>query len=81
MHYFHRALLSPLYLAPKRAPLHIIVVLAALGFNTVNGSLLAYQIAELEPKTGILFWAGVALWALGFCGNGETRFLELLCHS
>lgn len=73
VHYFHRALLSPLYLAPKRAPLHIMVVLAAFFFNGLNGTLLAYQVAQLEPKTGVLFWAGVSLWALGFFGNGECN--------
>ncbi|EJT50041.1 3-oxo-5-alpha-steroid 4-dehydrogenase [Trichosporon asahii var. asahii CBS 2479] len=69
VHYFHRALLSPLYLAPKRAPLHLVVVLAAFIFNGLNGSLLAYQFAQLQPRTGLLYWAGIALWALGFYGN------------
>lgn len=72
-HYFHRALLSPLVLAPKRAPLHIMVVLAGFIFNGLNGTLLAYQLAELEPKSDCLYWAGVTLWGLGFFGNGEYR--------
>lgn len=71
VHYFHRALLSPLYLAPKRAPLHLVVVIAGFIFNGLNGSLLAYQFAQLEPRTGILYWVGIVVWALGFYGNGE----------
>jgi hypothetical protein len=33
MHYAHRALISPLVLAPTRAPIHAVVVLAAMVFN------------------------------------------------
>lgn len=32
-HYAHRAIISPLILSPKRSPLHITVVLAAMLFN------------------------------------------------
>lgn len=35
MHYTHRALVSPLLLAPKRSPIHVIVVLSAVIFNVL----------------------------------------------
>lgn len=34
-HYAHRAVFSPLVLAPKRAPLHVMVVLSAIIFNVL----------------------------------------------
>jgi 3-oxo-5-alpha-steroid 4-dehydrogenase 1 len=35
LHYLHRALLSPVMLAPKRAPVHLVVVLSAMIFNVM----------------------------------------------
>ncbi|GMK53907.1 hypothetical protein CspeluHIS016_0104930 [Cutaneotrichosporon spelunceum] len=68
-HYAHRALISPLLLAPRRAPLHLVVVAAALVFNGLNASLLGLSLPAFPPPDGPTFWAGMALWAVGFLGN------------
>ncbi|CAK9781213.1 hypothetical protein CC85DRAFT_289447 [Cutaneotrichosporon oleaginosum] len=68
-HYAHRAILSPLVLAPRRAPLHVAVVACALAFNVLNASLLALSLPAFPPPGGLTFWAGMVLWAAGFIGN------------
>lgn len=73
-HYGHRALFSPLVLAPKRAPLHFIVVIAGVIFNFLNASLLAYALEHYPVTGGRTFKYGVILWALGFIGNGMLIF-------
>ncbi|BEI91876.1 uncharacterized protein CcaverHIS019_0406960 [Cutaneotrichosporon cavernicola] len=69
IHYAHRALISPLLLAPRRAPLHLIVIVAALVFNGLNASLLGLSLPAFPPPGGVTFWAGMTLWAAGFLGN------------
>ncbi|OWZ60076.1 3-oxo-5-alpha-steroid 4-dehydrogenase 1 [Cryptococcus neoformans] len=69
-HYVHRAIISPLILSPKRSPLHITVVLAAMLFNLLNGYLLAVGLAFYPPKEiGWQFVLGVVGWTIGFFGN------------
>ncbi|KAJ7672586.1 hypothetical protein DFH06DRAFT_1176851 [Mycena polygramma] len=73
IHYFNRALLSPLR-TPSRSKSHIIVPLAAVAFNTVNGSLLgAFLSSPSAPQPSAYalptFWIGLSLWAVGLAGN------------
>ncbi|KAJ7756926.1 hypothetical protein B0H16DRAFT_1537427 [Mycena metata] len=73
VHYLNRALVSPLR-TPSRSKAHIIVPLAAIAFNTFNGSLLgAFLSSPSAPPPSALarssFWIGMALWAAGFAGN------------
>lgn len=70
-HYAHRALFSPLVLAPKRAPLHIVVVLAAAVFNFINATLIAGALKNFPVTGGLAFKVGVWIFVLGFLGNGE----------
>lgn len=44
IHYAHRAVISPLILAPKRSPQHIWVTSASVFFNLLNG----YMIGALR---------------------------------
>ena len=44
LHYAHRAVISPLILAPKRSPQHIWVTSASVFFNLLNG----YMIGALR---------------------------------
>jgi 3-oxo-5-alpha-steroid 4-dehydrogenase 1 len=75
VHYLNRALFSPLR-TPSRSPSHPAVLLAGIGFNTVNGFLLAAYLSSSSAADfldGALssprFWLGVTLWAVGFIGN------------
>lgn len=74
IHYANRALISPLR-TPGRSPSSIVVVLCAIVFNLVNGSLMGSYISSdecssyLQSVSTARFWFGVALWAAGFIGN------------
>ncbi|KAJ7704304.1 hypothetical protein B0H17DRAFT_7535 [Mycena rosella] len=69
VHYFNRALVSPLR-TPSRSKAHLIVPLCAVAFNTLNGSLMgAFLTSPTPPAPAPYFYAGLALWALGFAGN------------
>lgn len=70
MHYAHRALISPLVLSPRRAPLHVVVVAAAGAFNLLNATLMAGALGAFPPPGGWTFGVGLVLWAAGFVGNG-----------
>jgi len=75
IHYFNRALVSPLR-TPSRSKSHLIVPLFAVFFNIINGTLMA---AYLSSPSAIeflsaaysrpTFWIGVVVWAAGFVGN------------
>ncbi|TXT07181.1 hypothetical protein VHUM_03351 [Vanrija humicola] len=69
LHYLHRAFVSPLLLAPPRAPLHAVVVAAGIVFNLLNASLLARTLVYFPPTGGWAFRVGVVLWLVGFAGN------------
>ncbi|TFK34752.1 hypothetical protein BDQ12DRAFT_689131 [Crucibulum laeve] len=76
IHYLNRAIISPLR-TPSRSKSHIIVPLAAVVFNTINGFLMGSYFSS--PYVRIMFSsqtyqqptfiAGITLWALGFAGN------------
>lgn len=74
IHYLNRAIISPLR-TPNRARVNIAVPLFGVAFNLVNGYLIGSWLGSgiLPPtawKTSATpFWASVALWAVGFCGN------------
>ncbi|KAI5116550.1 hypothetical protein M0805_007558 [Coniferiporia weirii] len=75
VHYANRALISPLR-SPGRSKSHAIVPLAAVVFNTINGSLMGAYLASpacaafLSSAHGrTLFWPALVLWAAGFAGN------------
>jgi len=74
VHYANRALISPLR-TPGRSPSHLVVVLCAVVFNIVNGSLMGSYISSdechsfLKSSSDARFWFGVALWGAGFIGN------------
>ncbi|KAI0645230.1 3-oxo-5-alpha-steroid 4-dehydrogenase-domain-containing protein [Trametes meyenii] len=75
VHYLNRAIISPLR-TPSRSKSHISVPLSAVLFNTVNGSLLGTYLSSPAAHTFLsgafsrpLFWAGIALWAVGLVGN------------
>jgi 3-oxo-5-alpha-steroid 4-dehydrogenase 1 len=81
VHYLNRALISPLR-APYRARSHLLVVLSAIAFNTLNGFLLASFLTSASTASFLnhaphsssccslpRFWIGITLWALGFAGN------------
>lgn len=72
-HYFNRAILSPLR-TPSRSKSHIIVPLAAIAFNVVNGSLMGSYISSPAvsnslAKPSLTFYIGIVLCAAGAAGN------------
>lgn len=75
VHYFNRALVSPLR-SPSRSKSHLVVVMSAIVFNAPNGFLLAAFLSSASTAAYLSdaprsprFWAGLALWAAGFVGN------------
>lgn len=76
LHYSIRAIISPLILAPQRAPQHASVTLSAMGFNLMNGYIMGGWLAE-DPGRGVgerfggWSWVAVVGWAVGLAGNGQ----------
>ncbi|WFD20366.1 hypothetical protein MCAP1_002610 [Malassezia caprae] len=70
LHYVNRAVYQP-WRNPPRSPLHLSVVLSAMAFNLVNGTLLGTWLARGGTAHHASVWtlAGVALFALGLWGN------------
>ncbi|KAF8752886.1 3-oxo-5-alpha-steroid 4-dehydrogenase [Rhizoctonia solani] len=74
-HYLNRAIISPLR-TPSRSRSHLVVVLAAIVFNTINGSVNGTWLG-VGARTGSLgwadvptiYWVGVAMFGLGLWGN------------
>ncbi|KDQ55225.1 hypothetical protein JAAARDRAFT_159790 [Jaapia argillacea MUCL 33604] len=72
-HYLNRALISPLR-TPNRSKSHIIVPLAAVIFNVINGSLMGTYLSSPSAMSYLnfnqpRFWIGVVMWAVGLAGN------------
>ena len=74
LHYANRAIINPLR-TPSRSKSHIIVPLAAIGFNFINGSLMGSYLSSsdardfLSARSPTSFYVGLVLWAFGFIGN------------
>lgn len=75
IHYANRAVFSPLR-TPSRSKTHLIVVLAAILFNGVNGPLLGAYLSSPESQSYLTgayqrprFWLGILMWAVGYVGN------------
>jgi len=72
VHYTNRAIINPLR-TPSRSKSHIIVPLAAVAFNLVNGSLMGSYLsspyARIFLSSPTKFYVGLTLWAFGFIGN------------
>jgi 3-oxo-5-alpha-steroid 4-dehydrogenase 1 len=71
IHYFHRAIVSPL-LNPSMAPMHAIMFFSAVGFNYVNGSLIGAWLGGRGEAREVPVWqlvAGGLMFAGGFLGN------------
>jgi len=75
VHYTNRALVSPLR-ARSRSPSHIIVLLAGIGFNTLNASLIGTYLGTIAKAFGTTsvqlssgFWLGVLGALVGLTSN------------
>lgn len=75
IHYTNRAVINPLR-TPSRSKMHISVLLSAVLFNSINGSLMGAYISSSAAQVYLSraferssFWAGVAAWTIGFVGN------------
>jgi 3-oxo-5-alpha-steroid 4-dehydrogenase 1 len=71
MHYFHRALLSPIR-NPSMAPVHILLVLTGIVFNIVNGSAIGAWLGGYGNAETVPLWqmiVGSAMFLLGLWGN------------
>ncbi|KAI5452608.1 hypothetical protein NCC49_000768 [Naganishia albida] len=73
IHYAHRAVISPLLLAPKRNPQHIWVTSASVFFNLLNGYMIGSYIASNPLADDAFrsprFWLCSLGWVIGFVGN------------
>ena len=75
VHYANRAMFSTLR-TPSRSKSHIIVILAGILFNGVNGPLLGAYLSSPESRSYLTgayqrprFWLGILMWAVGYVGN------------
>lgn len=75
IHYTNRAIISPLR-TPSRSKSHIVVPLAGIMFNVLNGSLMGTYLSSPAATRYLsnafsspLFFVGVFLWTVGFIGN------------
>lgn len=79
IHYLHRAVISPLVLAPKRSPQHVIVTISSIAFNLVNGFLMSrflWSDPLSEQAMGSWrFWIAMGAWLVGFVGNGACKII------
>ncbi|KAL7275976.1 hypothetical protein RUND412_001045 [Rhizina undulata] len=71
MHYFHRAIISPL-MNPSMAPTHVGITIAGAVFNIINGTLIGgwiggYGSADDVPRWQIIL--GTAIFLAGLWGN------------
>ena len=74
-HYLNRAVISPLR-TPARSKSHIVVLLAAIVFNILNGSTIGTWLGA-GARSGsvgwaqapIEFWVGLGMFGLGLWGN------------
>lgn len=71
LHYSYRAVISPLIRSPSMSPIHPIVFLSAVGFNIANGLSIGGYFAGYGPSPVVStkMVTGIAIWALGLCGN------------
>ncbi|KDN39051.1 hypothetical protein RSAG8_09087, partial [Rhizoctonia solani AG-8 WAC10335] len=74
-HYLNRAIISPLR-TPSRSKSHVIVLLAAVAFNLINGSVTGTWLgAGVQTgsigwtDTPVAYWIGLAMFGLGLWGN------------
>ncbi|KAJ3859146.1 hypothetical protein EV359DRAFT_86750 [Lentinula novae-zelandiae] len=73
IHYSNRAIISPLR-TPSRSQSHIIVPIAGVLFNVLNGSLIGSYLSSPAAFANFshvrpTFYVGLSLWAIGFAGN------------
>ncbi|PUU84411.1 3-oxo-5-alpha-steroid 4-dehydrogenase-domain-containing protein [Tuber borchii] len=71
MHYFHRALLSPI-LNPSMGPMNLIMVIAGVVFNIINGSAIGGWLGGYGSAADVPVWQisiGSAVFILGLWGN------------
>lgn len=74
-HYLNRAIISPLR-TPSRSKSHIIVPIAAIIFNLVNGPLMGTYLSSPLAREYLtnaysrpIFWIGLGLAIVGLAGN------------
>jgi 3-oxo-5-alpha-steroid 4-dehydrogenase 1 len=75
LHYFHRAVIFPFRIHTKGKKMPVLIMLFALIFNLVNGSINGYWLAHFVPDFTLSgmhllrFIAGIALFVSGFVIN------------
>jgi len=74
-HYFHRAIIFPFRIHTKGKKMPVVIMLFAILFNFVNGSINGYWLGELVPDfkfeglSLIRFTAGVSIFIAGYIIN------------
>ncbi|BCR85179.1 3-oxo-5-alpha-steroid 4-dehydrogenase family protein [Aspergillus chevalieri] len=70
VHYVNRAVISPWFVAPSMSPIHVFVMVSAMGFNWVNSSCLAGWVLgyglDVEGFEGAVSGNGGAYGGAGF---------------
>lgn len=70
LHYVNRAVYQP-WRNPPRSPLHLSVVVSAMAFNVLNGSLIGHWLAQggTQSHASLASFLGLGLFLLGLWGN------------
>lgn len=74
-HYFHRSIIFPLRIHTKGKKMPVLIMLFAVLFNLVNGSLNGYWLGVLAPENSLhgihmlRFILGIAIFVTGFIIN------------
>ncbi len=79
VHYLNRSLIFPFRIRTQGKQMPIVIMLSAVGFNTVNGLLNGYFLAHYAPSFGMLFSIGAVLFVVGFVINNwaDTALINL----
>lgn len=79
VHYLNRSLIFPFRIRTQGKQMPIVIVLSAVGFNTVNGLFNGYFLAHYAPSFSILFSIGALLFIVGFVINNwaDTALINL----
>jgi hypothetical protein len=74
IHYFNRVFIFPLRTKTKRKKMPVIIVLSAIFFNLINGSINGYWLGYLSPSMSLTWYyvVGLIVFISGFIINQDS---------
>lgn len=79
LHYINRSLVFPFRINTKGKKMPISIMLSAIGFNIVNGTINGYFLAKSPIDLNIFFGIGFIIFIVGFITNNwaDTKLINL----